>query len=656
MAESLAWCNRNLLSESDSGVDRNPIPRIIRMDCKSGIMIKGVRSGGHRIYACWSSNRIARGLGFLVAVILGICPISSQAQDTAGNRVDDWLLNRIFIRWEGEAYQPLADSITARLTPVSQAGISGTVVNYFRSEGYLTAAFDSVKIREPASDDANYFFSAGPRTYFDKIMLSGIELFTGTESVDILRLKSGDPFRTASIEEGIARLLDAYASRSYHLATVSINSIAVSAGSKERKNSRAQMNIAITVNEGHVVPLSELHLPGSRRTKVEFVAAELGLRLGRPLLDPDPDHIRARLIETGLFNSVGIVAFEIAADSTLHLSIPVEEAAPGTFDFVLGFLPAENASSSGQLIGSGNLDLVNPFGYGRRFAISLDRLPGQVSSANVQFGDPRIFGLPIRMDLGFTGYQRDSTYSQQLLQAEAAYRLDAGFDVGARFSRETTKPGQAGNELVGSVQRIPDGKRTFVGLAVYVNSLDNPRNPRRGFTADMLAESGSKSETRTQVLAGNDTTTVVATFRQERLQMSVRAFMPVFDQHTILVGVDFRLLRSPSLVESDLFRMGGAKTLRGYDEDRFFTDNAVRFLYEYRILVGPTSYAFAFLDVAYIHLPGSGGAESTADWYPGYGIGMQWNTAAGLLKVSYAINNEDGPARGRIHMGLAFGL
>lgn len=534
--------------------------------------------------------------------------------------------------------------------PGGVSGLSSAIIDYFRSEGFLSATLDSVLTGAAATGETDFYFSTGSRSWFGTLTVTGIELYSEDESSALIGFKPGDPFRSAMVERGFNRLLNAYASRSFHSATVTIDSITVSS------LHGASMDLAISVYEGGVIPLSELHLEGSRRTKAEFVAAELNLKLGLPLENPDPDRIRTQAIETGLFETVGSVEFEVGPDSTLHLSIPVVEAPPGTFDFVVGFLPPENDSSSGQLIGSGNLDLVNPFGYGRRFAIALDRLPGQVSSGKVEFGDPRIFGLPFRLDLGFTGYQRDSTYSQQLLLAEAAYRLDAGFDIGARFTREATKPGQAGSELVGSVQRIPDGRRTFVGLTVYVNGLDNPRNPRRGIRAEMLVESGSKSETRTQVLAGADTTTVISSFRQERLQMTVRAFAPVFKQHTILLGVDFRLLRSPTFVESDLFRMGGARTLRGYDEDRFFTDSAVRFLTEYRILIGPLSYAFAFLDVAYIHLPESGEIESDAGWYPGYGIGMQWETAAGLLKVSYAINNEDGPTRGRIHMGLAFGL
>jgi outer membrane protein assembly factor BamA len=524
------------------------------------------------------------------------------------------------------------------------------LIDYLITEGFLNPAVDSVHIDPSGLVDSTLYVSAGPRTNFGEVTVTGVTLFNQAAVSELLVLKRGDAFRGARLDAGISRLLNAYKARSYHSAIILIDSVFTS------MDDASGLDIALSVGEGGVTVLSEIHLPGSRRTNPDFITSELGLDLGLPVLNPDKSALRSRVMKTGLFDSVGEPEFSIAQDSVLHLSIPVVEAPPGTFDFVLGYLPSNGESSSGQLIGSGNVDLTNPFGYGRTFAVSLDRLPGNVSSGSVAFGDPRIMGWPLRLDLAFTGYQRDSTYSQQEFRMETAYRLNAGFDIGARFTREATKPGQAGNELVNSNQRIPNGNRTFVGLAAYVSSLDNPRNPTKGFQVDMLAESGAKNETRVQVLANEDTTTVKSEFRQERLQMYVRAFLPIAQNHTVLLGSDFRLLRSPEYVESDLFRMGGAETLRGYDEDRFVTDSAVRFLTEYRIIVGPSSYAFAFLDMAYIHRPELNGISGEADWYPGYGIGMQWETAAGILNASYAINNEDGPTRGRIHMGLAFGL
>ena len=41
---------------------------------------------------------------------------------------------------------------------------------------------------------------------------------------------------------------------------------------------------------------------------------------------------------------------------------------------------------------------------------------------------------------------------------------------------------------------------------------------------------------------------------------------------------------------------------------------------------------------------------------PGFGLGTQFSTAVGLVNASYALNPDDGPASGKIHVGLSFGL
>jgi len=173
---------------------------------------------------------------------------------------------------------------------------------------------------------------------------------------------------------------------------------------------------------------------------------------------------------------------------------------------------------------------------------------------------------------------------------------------------------------------------------------------------DTILESGSKNESRLAVLPGADTTTVFSSHRQERLQMILRAHFAMFSNQSLVLGSDIRVLRSRSYSESDLFRIGGASSLRGYDEERFLANIAIRMLLEYRVLLDQYSNAFVFLDVGYLERPRISTIQAASGWYPGFGIGMQWRTAAGLLKASYAINNEDGLTRGRIHLGLAFGL
>ena len=70
----------------------------------------------------------------------------------------------------------------------------------------------------------------------------------------------------------------------------------------------------------------------------------------------------------------------------------------------------------------------------------------------------------------------------------------------------------------------------------------------------------------------------------------------------LVLGVDALDLISDAYDRSDLFRFGGASTLRGYDEERFFAATAGRALAEYRYQLDVRSYAYVFLDVGYVNV------------------------------------------------------
>ena len=143
---------------------------------------------------------------------------------------------------------------------------------------------------------------------------------------------------------------------------------------------------------------------------------------------------------------------------------------------------------------------------------------------------------------------------------------------------------------------------------------------------------------------------------QERLTGFVRAFVPTLRRQTFVAGLDGAVLQSNAYDEADLFRLGGATSLRGYDEDRFRGRLTARTLAEYRYLLDRRSYAFVFFDLGYVETPELGEAEARRELFPGYGFGVQFATDLGLVVASYAVNPEDGFAQGRVHAGLSFGL
>ena len=105
---------------------------------------------------------------------------------------------------------------------------------------------------------------------------------------------------------------------------------------------------------------------------------------------------------------------------------------------------------------------------------------------------------------------------------------------------------------------------------------------------------------------------------------------------------------------SDLFRLGGATTLRGYQEGQFLGSRLLWTNLEYRFLVTPLSFFYTFLDFGYIVQPAFASMEGKASEQSkvGYGIGVRMDSALGLIGVSIALGEGDTFSTAKIHIRL----
>ncbi|NNE35388.1 MAG: BamA/TamA family outer membrane protein, partial [Rhodothermales bacterium] len=287
--------------------------------------------------------------------------------------------------------------------------------------------------------------------------------------------------------------------------------------------------------------------------------------------------------------------------------------------------------------------------------IQLNRLPGQTSTVGVTAIDPFLFSFPLGIELGFDGEQRDSTYGKQRYEAAITYKVLDGIDLSASVLREATRPGQSGVAFTNGVQRISRADALLAGVGIAYRNTDDPVNPRRGVVFRSSFERGSKSTTQRRI-AEQDTVSTKKNFRQERLDVSLRGYVPLAARHVAAVGVDAGLLRSDEYDASDLLRFGGASSLRGYNEEQFSGRFVNRFLVEYRYLLERRSFAYLFVDVGVVERPEIEDQPEKTTVYPGYGFGLQFETGVGVVNATYALNRDDGPTNGKIHVGLSFAL
>src|SRR6185369_14938434 len=79
-------------------------------------------------------------------------------------------------------------------------------------------------------------------------------------------------------------------------------------------------------------------------------------------------------------------------------------------------------------------------------------------------------------------------------------------------------------------------------------------------------------------------------------ELSFDYCIPLTSRHVIDLGVKGAYLYSPDIFTNELYRFGGLKTLRGFDEESILASAYIIGKAEYRYLLEQNSYLFAFFN------------------------------------------------------------
>ena len=111
---------------------------------------------------------------------------------------------------------------------------------------------------------------------------------------------------------------------------------------------------------------------------------------------------------------------------------------------------------------------------------------------------------------------------------------------------------------------------------------------------------------------------------------------------------------SPDIFTNELFRIGGLKSLRGFDEESIYASSYSMGKIEYRYLIEQNSFLFLFMNAAYVQDQSRG--KHIYDTPYGFGTGIDFETKLGIMSVSYALgkqfNNPIYFRNAKIHFGI----
>lgn len=580
--------------------------------------------------------------GFLRFVAVTVC-LAAALKDASAQ--DSLIVRAVHIEGvsasEASELQPVfASALGMPYRPGVMAPGLDQTVHLLGEEGYVFAAVDSVDVDiapDASGADVKIFVSKGPQATISGIAFHGNRQLSSPRLQRVLGISAGSIFRSSEVQQGIRRILDEYDQAGYPLAKVSVRNL-----HPTMAGDTASVALELAVEEGPLATLREVRVEGNRLTKTDVILRQAGVEEGevyRSFLGPEIVH---RLQRLDLFSSISSPELYLREGGGFGLLLRVADGEPNRFDGLAGYVPASGGGSSGYVTGTIDIQLRNLFGTARRFAVHWQRLDRLTQEVGLRYREPWVASLPVDAEVRFDQRKQDSTYLQRSYRLEATTNVSDRFSVSVSLSTWNVYPTENGT------LRVPEARALTAGIAGVFDARDDPVTPRSGVRYATSVESGSRKLSGPPAPAGGQkqsTTTIT---------MDVEYYVGVLRNQVLALSGHLREIRSSSLNLSDLFRLGGARTLRGYREDQFEGSRVVWASLEYRVPTSDRSFAYAFLDGGYIRTPSvpAAGLESANLARFGYGVGIRLDTSLGLIGLSLALGKGDTFSTAKLHLRL----
>lgn len=339
------------------------------------------------------------------------------------------------------------------------------------------------------------------------------------------------------------------------------------------------------------------------------------------------------------------------------------------FDFILGFSPETGLSSRKfRLTGEGGFELQNAFRLTERIFMKYENLNDQSPRLNLGFEFPYLNYLPIGVNQLLNLYKYKEEYFDLYNQSGISYPIAFNQGIKATFNYRTSSLLNPDTLSLLSTKRLPDqlDYRYFSGgFGYHWISLDNINLPVKGFRIGMNLQYGKKKIKENNILLtyNSDALNVKQQYDslninqdQAIVQLNLDYYLKLSRRHTFKLSTNLHsILTSGNLVSNELFRIGGFKDLRGFDEDFFkCSDDLIQTL-EYRFFLDRASFINLFVDMAYLNQS----IGTTFEWTynMGFGTGIQFQTKIGNFSLQYALGQSRDQtlsfSNGKIHFGYS---
>ncbi len=304
-------------------------------------------------------------------------------------------------------------------------------------------------------------------------------------------------------------------------------------------------------------------------------------------------------------------------DST-SIYLYIEKLKKNSFDGFIGFSNDESENNI-QLQGYLDFELVNNFNFGEKieFLYKSEKNTDRILETNIDL--PYIFKSPIGINLGLKLTKKDSSFVSNEQFTNFFYKNSNNhkFSLGLRSINSDEQLEVPNNNFQDFKTVFKDFQYEFMEF-----NLESLLFPVRQSYLFKISQGNriSDDQENKQVYANMD-------------------FLKIIDfglRNSLYMNFISEILESDTYLSNELSRFGGAKSIRGFDENSLFSNKYFLLITEYRYELSNSIYINSIFDIGNYE---NKLINAYSNIY-GVGIGIGLLTKGGLFSINYAIGSD----------------
>ena len=519
-----------------------------------------------------------------------------------------------------------------------------TLPALLQAKGYLTASVDSVGADEASTTIRIYI---GETYRWARIDVSGVDptLLSGVAWNERSFSHRLLDFRQYQARQ--QQLLGYLENNGYPFGKVSLDSITL--------GSNGEVSAKLKVEKGPLYHIDSIRLYGTGKISNEFMQRYLNIPNGSVYKKERLEAISRKILELPYVQEQQPWTLAmLGTGSVVNLYLKPKKSSQ--INALVGFLPSSDPLLGNKVLvtGEATVNLKNALGNGETIGLNWQQLQAGSPRLNLLFQQPYLFHSPFGMNASFDLFKQDSSYINVNMMLGAQYAFSAA-QTGAVFIRNMISSLlDVDTVQVLASRTLPseaDIRAVSLGLSYEFNNTDYRFNPRKGNEVQFMGSVGTKKiKENPQIAKLKDPAdpdfsyaslydTVKLSSYQLLLRGSAAHYFSLSHASTLKLGFNGGVYNSPTTYRNELFRIGGYKLLRGFDEESILASQFAVGTLEYRYLIGLNSYLFTFMDGGWAKnsVPGFN-LNST---FLGFGLGLAFETKAGIFNISYALGKRE---------------